>query len=426
MIHFLYNVILTCFLILHIPYLLLQSLLRKRPQKLMKERLGSFPDLSSKKPIWIHAASVGEVLCSIPLLKRIKKEVPDCEIVLTTMTSTGNETAKKLIPEADRILFFPIDHPFTIRRAIRKISPRLLLIAETELWPNLLRSCGRKQIPVVLFNGRISGKSFRGYLFLKSFFKRCLKDISFFLMQTEEDRSRIIEIGAPPDRTRVAGNIKFDQVFPSINLEAIVEMSGFLGLQGNETILLAGSTHQGEEEIFIQLFKDLRKADPHLILILAPRHLDRLEEVEKVLRNEDLSWKRRSSLSGQDRKEISGVILLDTMGELMRLYSLGTIVFIGGSLVPVGGHNPLEPLFFKKCVLFGPHMFNFLEISRRLIAEGGAILVNDREELSFQLKRLLSDERARNEVGQNGYRFLMKHRGATERIFEKIKPFLVC
>jgi len=424
MIHFLYNVILTCFLILHIPYLLLQSLLRKRPQKLMKERLGSFPDLSSKKPIWIHAASVGEVLCSIPLLKRIKKEVPDCEIVLTTMTSTGNETAKKLIPEADRILFFPMDHPFTIRRALQKIGPRLLLIAETELWPNLLRSCGRKQIPVVLFNGRISEKSFRGYLLLKSFFKRCMKDISLFLMQTEEDRSRIIEIGAPPERTGVAGNIKFDQFFPSLPREATVGLSGSLGLQGNEIILIAGSTHQGEEEIFIRLFRDLRKADPHLILILAPRHLDRLDEVEKVLRNEGLSWKRRSSLSGQDRKEISGVILLDTMGELMRLYSLGTIVFIGGSLVPVGGHNPLEPLFFKKCVLFGPHMFNFLEISRRLIAEGGAILVNGREELSSQLKRLLSDEKARNEVGENGYRFLQKHRGATERIFERIRPFL--
>ena len=424
MIHFLYNIILTCFLILHIPYLFLQSLLWKRPQKQLKERLGSFPDLSSKKPIWIHAASVGEVLCSIPLLKRIKKEVPNCEIVLTTMTSTGNETAKKLIPEADRIFFFPIDHPFTIRRAIRKIGPRLLLIAETELWPNLLRSCGRKQIPVVLFNGRISEKSFRGYLLLKSFFKRCMKDISLFLMQTGEDRNRIIEIGAPPERTGVAGNIKFDQVFPSLTREATVGLSGSLGLQGKETILIAGSTHQGEEEIFIQLFKDLRKADPHLILILAPRHLDRLDEVEKVLRNEGLSWKRRSSLSGQDRKEISGVILLDTMGELMRFYSLGTIVFIGGSLVPVGGHNPLEPLFFKKCVLFGPHMFNFLEISRRLIAEGGAILVKDKEGLSSQLKRLLSDEKARNEVGENGYRFLQKHRGATNRIFEKIKPFL--
>ncbi len=430
MIHFLYNILLTCFLIFYIPYLLLQSLLRKRPQKQRMERLGGFPDLSSKNPIWVHAASVGEVLCSIPLLKRIKKETPHCEIVLTTMTSTGNETAKKLITEADRILFFPVDHPFTIRRAIRKINPRLLLIAETELWPNLLCSCGRKEIPVVLFNGRISEKSFGGYLLFKSFFKRCLNNISLFLMQTEEDRSRIIEIGASPDRTEVAGNIKFDQVFPSPAGEATTGLPGSLSLRGKETVLIAGSTHPGEEEIFIQLFQDLKRVDPSLILILAPRHLDRLEEVEKILGRESLLWKRRTSLSAESsqyvegRTEKPGVILLDTMGELMKIYSLGTLVFIGGSLVPIGGHNPLEPLFFKKCVLFGPYMFNFLEISRRLVAEGGAVLVKNREELSSQLKRLLSDEKARNEVGENGYRFLQKHRGATERIFEKVKPFL--
>lgn len=425
MTHLLYNILFTFLLVFAAPYFLFRSLIDGRFRREWVQRMGFLPTLSSKNPVWIHAASVGEVLCSISLLKKIKKEVPDCEIVLTTMTSTGNETAKKLIPEADWILFFPVDHPFTIRRAVQKIRPRLLLIAETELWPNLLRLCGRKKIPVVLFNGRISEKSFRGYLLFKSFFKRCLNNIFLFLMQTEEDRNRIIEIGAPPDRTEVAGNIKFDQVFPSIDLDATVELSASLGLRGNETVLIAGSTHQGEEEIFIQLFKNLRETDPHLILILAPRHLDRLEEVEKILKSEGVSWKRRSSLSGQGRNEISGVILLDTMGELMRLYSLGTIVFIGGSLVSIGGHNPLEPLFFKKCVLFGPYMFNFLEISRRLIAEGGAILVNDREGLSSQLRRLLSDERARNQVGEKGYRFLQKHQGATERIFEKIKLFLV-
>ncbi|MBM4308159.1 MAG: 3-deoxy-D-manno-octulosonic acid transferase [Deltaproteobacteria bacterium] len=424
MIPFLYNIVLTIFLIFHIPYLLLQTLFRKQPKKLMKERLGSLPDLSPKNPIWVHAASVGEVLCSIPLLKRIKKEIPDCEVVLTTMTSTGNETARKLIPEANWILFFPIDHPLIIRRAIRNIRPRLLLIAETELWPNLLRFCGRKKIPVVLFNGRISEKSFRGYLFLKSFFKRCLNNISFFLMQTEEDRNRILEIGAPQDRAEVTGNIKFDQFFPSIDLKATVELSVSLGLQGKEPILIAGSTHQGEEEIFIQLFKNLRTTHPHLVLILAPRHLDRLEEVEKILRSEGLSWRRRSSLPIQGRDETFGVILLDTMGELMKIYSLGTIVFIGGSLVSIGGHNPLEPLFYKKCVLFGPYMFNFLEISRHLLTEGGALLVNDREALSSKIDQLLKDERARNEIGENGYRFIQKHRGATERIFKKIRPFL--
>lgn len=425
MIPFLYNILLTCFLIVLVPYLFVQVLLKKQPSRILKERLGGFPDLSLKHPIWIHAASVGEVLCSIPLLRRIKKEVPEAKIILTTMTSMGNETAKKLIPEANHILFLPIDHPLTVQRGIKKIRPRLLLIAETELWPNLLRFCGKEKIPVVLFNGRISEKSLRGYLLLKSFFKRCLDNILLFLMQTEEDRNRIIQIGAPADRTMVAGNIKFDQVFPSIDFNTTVELSASLGLQGNENLLIAGSTHQGEEEIFIHAFKDLKKIHPNLVLILAPRHLNRLEEVEKALRDEGLSWKRRSSHSAGDEGNIPHVILLDTMGELMKLYSLGTIVFIGGSLVSIGGHNPLEPLFFKKCVLFGPYMFNFLEISRRLIGEGGAILVKDREDLSYQLKRLLSDKKARDGVGENGFRFLQKHRGATERIFQKIKPFLV-
>jgi len=243
-------------------------------------------------------------------------------------------------------------------------------------------------------------------------------------MQSEEDRNRIIEIGAPSQRTTVVGNIKFDQIPPDKNSEPSTDLSTSFRLQGNETILIAGSTHQGEEEIFIQVYKDLKKTYPHLILILAPRHLNRLEDVEKLLSQEGLRWKRRSSFPQQDPKEGKEVILLDTMGELMRIYSLGTIVFIGGSLVSIGGHNPLEPLLFKKCVLFGPYMFNFLEISRRLIAERGAVLVKDRETLFFQLKRLLSDEKTRKEIGENGYRFLQKHRGATERIFETIRPFL--
>jgi len=284
-------------------------------------------------------------------------------------------------------------------------------------------------------------------------------------MQTEEDRNRMIEIGAAIDKTRVVGNIKFDQPFPSFTSlesptinggddinktsiphrkggvkapsfltgftqEASAEMARSLHLRGKETLLIAGSTHSGEEEILLSLLKDLRKIDSHLVLILAPRHLERLEEVERILKKESISWTRKTSLSvdqdrsSGERKELPEVILLDTMGELMNLYSLGTLVFIGGSLVPIGGHNPIEPLFFKKCVLFGPHMFHFLEISRHLIEAGGAIQVGGKEDLAFHLKRLLSDERARKEVGEKGYQFLQKHRGATERIFEEIRPFL--
>jgi len=428
MIYLLYNTLLTLLLILSSPYFFIRSLFQKRLRKALIQRMGFLGTRPLGGSIWIHAASVGEVFCSIPLLRRIKKEFPNRKIVLTTMTSTGNEAAKTQLPEADHILFFPIDHPFILRRVLKTIQPTLLLIAETELWPNLLRACGRKGIPIILFNGRISEKSFRGYLFFRFLFEKCLKYVSLFLMQTNEDQDRIVQIGALSEKARVVGNLKFDQALPSVTQEAKATLAQSLGLHGREPVFIAGSTHAGEEELLTSLGKELREIAPDLIFILAPRHLNRLEEVERMLRKESLSWIRRTVLPmDQDRSNLERrpeVILLDTMGELMSLYSLATLVFIGGSLVPVGGHNPLEPLFFKKCVLFGPFMFNFLEISRRLIEAEGAIQVKDREDLALQMKQLLRNERARKEMGERGYQFLRKHQGATERMYAAIRPYL--
>jgi 3-deoxy-D-manno-octulosonic-acid transferase len=427
MIYFFYNIILTCLLLISSPYFFTRSLFQEKFRKALPQRLGFIQPLSFKRPIWVHAASVGEVFCSVPLLKKFKKEFPHSKILLTTITSTGNEAAKTRVPEADRVLFLPIDHPLIIRRAIEKIQPGILLIAETELWPNLLRSCGKKGIPVVLFNGRISQRSFRRYFRFRFFFKECMRDISLFLMQTEEDRKRILEIGGSPQKTRTVGNLKFDQTFPSFTRKAMMDIANTLGLRGTEKILIAGSTHSGEEEVLVTLYKELKEMTPHLVLILAPRHLERLEEVEGILKKQSLSWVRKTTLStnaGPSGQEHPEVILLDTMGELMGVYSLGTLVFVGGSLVPIGGHNPLEPLFFKKCILFGPHMFHFLEITSRLIEAGGAIQVSGKEDLFSELKRLLFDEVARNEVGEKGHQFVQNHQGATGRMFEEIRPFL--
>lgn len=246
-------------------------------------------------------------------------------------------------------------------------------------------------------------------------------------MQTEEDRIRIIEMGGESRKVKAVGNLKFDQSLPVLPPEAMAEMSRSLGLRGNENILIAGSTHSGEEEILVSLYKEMKKTDPHFVLILAPRHLDRLEEVEKILKKESLSWERKTSFlteEGGSGHGPPGIILLDTMGELIGLYRLGTLVFIGGSLVPVGGHNPLEPLLFRKCVLWGPYMFNFSEISSRLIEVGGAIQVAGKEDLFNQTKRLLMDGALRQEIGEKGYQFLQNHQGATDRMFEEIKPFL--
>ncbi len=427
MIFLTYNILLTFLLILASPYFLLRSLIRKGFRETLSQRMGFFKTLPFRGPVWVHAASVGEVFCSVPVLKRVKKEFPQAKIILTTMTSTGNKTAQTHLPEADQILFVPIDHPWIVRRVIKKIQPSILLVAETELWPNLLRLCGKKRIPIVLFNGRISPKSFRRYVLFRFFFRECLKSISLFLMQTEEDRMRIIEMGGAPQKIRVVGNLKFDQTFPNFTREAIGKMAEASGLLGKEKILIAGSTHAGEEEILVSLYKELKKMERRLVFILAPRHLERLEEVEKILTRESVPWLRKSSLAkgtGRVNQEPYDVILVDTMGELMSLYSLGTLVFVGGSLVPVGGHNPLEPLFFRKCTFFGPYMFNFLEISGRLTEAGGAIQVSGKEELSSQLRRFLQDELAREEVGEKGYQFLQKHQGATERMFEEIRPLL--
>ncbi len=428
MIFLFYNTLLTLLVVLSTPYFLLRALFQEEFRRSLTERLGFYETGPFGSSIWIHAASVGEVFCSIPLLKRIKTEFPHRKIIMTTMTSTGRAAATGQLPEVDHILFLPIDHPFVLRKALKRIQPMLLLVAETELWPNLLRTCGRGGIPIILFNGRISEKSFRGYFFFRSLFRECLQYVSLFLMQTNEDRDRIVQIGAAPDKTRVVGNLKFDQTPPAMTDEATAGLAQSLGLVGRETVFIAGSTHSGEEEVFISLSKELREIAPDLLLILAPRHLNRLEEVEQILHRESSSWTRRTTLaikqSRPDQQGRTEVILLDTMGELMSLYRLATLVFIGGSLVPVGGHNPLEPLFFKKCVLFGPFMFHFSEISRQLVEAGGAIQVNGREDLSNHLRHLLRNKRARNEIGERGYQFVRKHQGATERMLGEIRPYL--
>lgn len=427
MIYFTYNLILTFILTISIPYLLIRALIRKDFRVELLERTGCFSYSSSKATIWLHAASVGEVYCSIPILKKIKEEFPTNEIVITTMTRYGNEIAKKSFPDAKKIFFFPFDYPLFLKSVIKKIKPVLLLIAETELWPNLLMYCQRLKIPIIIFNGRISKRSFPRYNFFKFFFKKFLNKNIVFLMQTEEDKDRILMIGAHPERTKVIGNLKFD-ITPSASCEKRkMEFLKLLRISERDLIFVAGSTHSGEEWVLLEVYKKLKSLFPNLIFILAPRHLTRIGEIEEILKKHSLSWIRRTSLSinGNLMEEnLHDVILIDTIGELMNLYSLATVVFIGGSLVPVGGHNPIEPLLFKKCVIFGPHMFNFKEISRLLVKEGGAIEVKDDTELYSQLNNLLSEETKRNQIGERGYKIIENNRGAKERIFEEIKIIL--
>jgi len=429
MIYSLYTTLLTLGLVLSSPYFALKILATHRYRRGLSQRLGiSYKSVGERvgneQPLWIHAASVGEVLGSLPIIEGIRQTNPKLPILLSTMTATGNDIAKKRAPDTKAITFFPLDHPWAVRKAISLVNPRAFLMAETEIWPNFLMELGRRKIHVLLFNGRISSRSLQWYKRFRFFLNSPLAAISAFCMQSSLDAQRIIEIGANPERVIVTGNIKFDQTPPKITPGEKEALRETLSLQADQPILIAGSTHRGEEQFMLKVYRQLSPDYPDLVLILAPRHLERMREVEILLKREKIAWKRRSQLRpGGNRGEVK-VILLDTLGELAKLYSIGTLIFVGGSLVRVGGHNVLEPLFFKKPVLFGPFMFNFLEISRRLIEAEGAIQVKDREDLAFQMKRLLRNERARKQLGERGYQFLQKHQGATERMYEKIRPYL--
>ena len=429
MINSLYNTLLTLAVIISSPFFALKILTTSRYRRGLSQRLGfSYKSISKmlgdEKPLWIHAASVGEVLGSLPIIEGIKQVKPQLPILLSTMTATGNDMAKKRASGVKTITFFPLDHPWAVRRAISLVNPRAFLMAETEIWPNFLMELGRRGIPVLLFNGRISTRSLQWYKRFRFFLNSPLTTISAFCMQSSLDAQRITEIGANPERVTVTGNIKFDQSPPQITQEERETLLQTLGLHAGQPILIAGSTHRGEEEFMLSILRRLSPQYPDLVLILAPRHLERVREVEVLLKREKIPWKRKSQLRAEGKKEGVMVILLDTLGELAKLYSIGTLIFVGGSLVRVGGHNILEPLFFKKPVLFGPFMDHFREISDEVLRRGAGVQIRESEEMVLHAKTLLEDASLRSNMGKCGFEIIRDNRGATSKTLETIFRFL--
>ena len=429
MIHSLYNTLLPLALILSSPFFAFKTLTTSRYRRGLSQRLGFCykrvgEKAVSEKPLWIHAASVGEVLGSLPIIKGIKQANPQLPILLSTMTATGNDMAKKRALGVRAITFFPLDHPWAVRRAISLVNPRAFLIAETEIWPNFLMELGRRGIPVMLFNGRISTRSLQWYKRFRFFLNSPLATISAFCMQSSLDAQRIMEMGANPERVTVTGNVKFDQPPPEINQEEKEALLHTLGLHIRQPIFIAGSTHRGEEEFMLKVLRHLSPEYPDLVLILAPRHLERVREVEILLKREKIPWKRKSQLQAKGEREGARVILLDTLGELSKLYSIGTIIFVGGSLVRVGGHNILEPLFFKKPVIFGPFMDHFREISDEVLRRGAGFQIREVEEILLHAKTLLEDVSLRSSMGRCGFEIIRDNRGATGKTLETIFRFL--
>jgi len=410
-----------------LPYFALKSLRTTRYRAGVRQRFGHVSSelttaLRHRRPLWLHAVSVGEVIAAVPLVHALQRRFPDLPILVSTITETGQTTAREKIA-ADAYTYFPLDYPWVVRQVIGRVQPRLFIMVETEIWPNFLRQLARQEVPAVLVNGRISPRSFKGYRRLRPFMRRVLPAITVFGMQTELDAERIIAIGADPARVRMTGNIKYDMGLEPLFGSAAGALRAELGV-GEAPVFMAGSTHRGEEEMVIDAFLAARTQEPRLRLLLAPRHLDRLDEIEESLRKRKLlSW-RRSWGRLPTQGSHAAVLILDTIGELARMYAVATVVFVGGSLVPIGGHNVLEPAAHLKPILFGPHMHNFHQIAAALLEAGGALQVQSPETLANSVSALLhSPERCRS-LGKAAQRVLQANQGAIERTVELIAPLL--
>ena len=378
----------------------------------------------SRKSVWIHAVSVGEVMATAPLIKEIKKAYPNTPVLLSTVTETGNFTARQNTKRVDQVIFFPFDYNFIVKKVISRINPLLFVTMETELWPNFSRELQLQNIPSMVISGRISKESFKSYRFFSFFFKRVLSNINCFCMQTRRDADRIIQIGASLEKVTVTGNIKFDLQIPAITANEKETIFKNLRINNSLKIFIAGSTHRGEEEIILRVFNALKKKINDLVLILAPRHPERFDEAENLLKHSGISYIRKTALSSEQGNRPHDIILLDTIGELAKSYSIADIVFIGGSLVPVGGHNVLEPAVFSKPVIYGMYMGNFREMAELLQKKKAAIQVKDADEFIDQALTLLKDSQLRQKTGENSFQVIKENSGAVVKSMNILKKLL--
>lgn len=397
----------------------------KRPKgvrnRWLRERLGffdSYPDSFTSSSLWIHAVSVGEVMASLPLLYKLRDCYPSKKIIISTITDTGQKVAREHAPESALILYLPFDSAFILRSMLTRIKPEILIVIETELWPNLFRVFKEKGIPVVVLNGRISKKSFHGYKKIFFFMKRVLSCVDFFGMQNDLYVQRIRELGVHKEKVLNTGNFKFDTKPPS-KIPSWAE-----NIRGQ--ILIAGSTHEGEEDLIISVYMELKKEFHELSLILAPRHPERFKAVENLLKEKGIVYIKRSSFGNQhipaSESLHSIVILLDTVGELSSVYGISDIAIIGKSFRGHGGQNPLEPAYWGKTIICGPHMENF-PIIEDFIKEGAIMMVQESELFSTIKKLLLVPEKAM-EIGIKAQEIYRKNAGAVERSMRIIEKFV--
>jgi 3-deoxy-D-manno-octulosonic-acid transferase len=416
---YLYNVL----FYLALPWLFLRLLWRSRKnsayRKRWRERLGYFPH-QIDKCIWVHAASVGETIAAIPLIKALQGQYPDVPVLVTNMTITGSARTQAAFGDSVLHAYVPYDAPFAANRFIRLIKPVVAIIMETELWPNLFAACSKNNIPVIVANARLSAKSAAGYQRIAPLTKQMLTDVSTLAVQTQAEAERFIALGLQPAKAIVTGNIKFDLEVPADLAEKAKVLRTQLG--DNRLIWVAGSTHATEEEIILAAHKRLLEKFPDALLILSPRHPERFNDIFNMVHQQGLQVVRRSQQGICNAT--TNVYLGDTMGELLLMYAVSDVAFVAGSFAPIGGHNMLEAAVLGKPVVTGPQLYNFAEISRSLQAARGMLTVQNQDELVTTLLQLFGDKNFRDTTGDKASEFVASNRGALAKQFQYTKVLI--
>jgi 3-deoxy-D-manno-octulosonic-acid transferase len=411
------------------PYFLYQALRHKKYVGSLRQRLGYLPitfNIDGEPSIWIHAVSVGEVLTARALASELKTRYPRLRLFMSTTTIAGQQVAQRNLQHVDAVFYFPFDWAFIVRRTLNIVNPRLFVMMETEIWPNLLRLCRARGVKTVVINGRISSRSYPRYRSVRPFFKRVLNDVDRFCMQGEESARRLMRLGADPSRVTVTGSLKFDslQVPPQISHAKPRErLLRFFRISPGRVVVVAGSTVKGEEAAVLRAFERIKRLMPGALAIIAPRAPERFSEVDRLSRESGFTTVRRSELP-IDAEPRADVVVLDSFGELAQLYQLATAVFVGGSLAKQGGHNILEPAIFGKPIVFGPHMDNFREIAEVFLTNGAAIQVHSDRELEEALLTLVSDAVLRARLGAAARALVEANRGAKEKTLAVIADLL--
>lgn len=407
-----------------VPVILLRLYWRgfKAPEyrKRWQQRLALYNKKYSSQVIWIHAVSVGEAEAVFPLVKRLQKQYPEDKFLVTTTTPTGSARVQAVLADTVSHVYLPYDLPCVVKRFLAVFKPKIAIFMEKEIWPNIYHQCAKNNIPLTIINARLSANSAKGYQKIPALVKPALNCVAWVATQTEEDRHRFIEIGATEQHTLTTGNLKFDlEANDSLVQQAqIVKQKIFK----NRFVWLIASTHEGEENVFLELYPQLKLQIPELLLMIVPRHPERFELVKQMAEKQSLNYCMRSG--GQPCSEEIDVYIADTMGELKLLYGTADICFVGGSMVPVGGHNILEPAAMNVPIMFGPYMVNFKQISQNILDLDAAVQCLDQQDIVDQVLKLYSDKQSRTEMASKAKRFVDSNQGATKKVAELISSII--